>query len=67
MSHSAFETLEALGASIASSITRYLKEKCSEPHGGWNVTIGLEKPIAVPLADAACVEMCFNTNDVAVP
>ncbi|KAM3499977.1 hypothetical protein MY11210_009564 [Beauveria gryllotalpidicola] len=66
MSESSYETLEALGTRLTVVIAAHLDRKHTPPRdgAGWNINISLEKPIAVPLADAACVEMSTNTVNV---
>ncbi|QUC17911.1 uncharacterized protein UV8b_02152 [Ustilaginoidea virens] len=66
MTDSAFETIEALVADLAAHITAHLVGsygRCKDEHG-WHLRIGVEKPIAVVFADAPCVELSVNTNDV---
>ncbi|KAF7543507.1 hypothetical protein G7Z17_g10682 [Cylindrodendrum hubeiense] len=66
MTKSSYETLEALATDIASHMTTYLRsspEDSASTHN-WHLQIGLEKPTAVPFADAACVELRTSTNDV---
>ncbi|KAJ2974147.1 hypothetical protein NQ176_g6210 [Zarea fungicola] len=48
------------------AITTHLRLKHTPPRDGlgWDIEISLEKPVAVPLADAACVEMRTNTNNM---
>ncbi|KAM0564307.1 hypothetical protein ACHAPJ_000517 [Fusarium lateritium] len=65
MSESTFETLEALAASLAFHIARELRTKRDDFYGEI-IRIGLEKPTAVPLADAACVELTVRTEDVKI-
>ncbi|KAM0427464.1 hypothetical protein ACHAPT_007424 [Fusarium lateritium] len=62
---SSFETLEALAADISVHIAKQLRSKREEFYGAI-IRIGLEKPTAVPLADAACVELTVKTEDVKV-
>ncbi|KAH8170154.1 dihydroneopterin aldolase domain-containing protein [Sarocladium implicatum] len=65
MSESSFQTLEALAQSMISALkTKYAEASWQADHPGegdggrgWNLGIELEKPIAVPFADAACVEL----------
>lgn len=66
MAESSYETLEALASDLALKITQHLRAKLPdvEPKDGCQIIIGLEKPTAVPLADAACVELRTNTRDV---
>ncbi|KEY65612.1 hypothetical protein S7711_09615 [Stachybotrys chartarum IBT 7711] len=66
ISDSSFETLEALAATLASDVTEHLTSSYDSPPAGsgWHITIGLEKPIAVPLAEAACVELSTSTKEV---
>ncbi len=68
MSDSSYETLEALGTHLTVAIATHLHAEHVPPRdgGGWNINISLEKPIAVPLADAACVEMSTNTTNVPI-
>lgn len=68
MSESSYETLEALVADLAVSIATHLAFKHKPPADGdgWNLKISVEKPIAVVFADAPCVELRVNTNDVAM-
>ncbi|KAM3498866.1 hypothetical protein MY10362_007836 [Beauveria mimosiformis] len=68
MSESSYETLEALGTQMTVVIAAHLQRKHTPPRdgAGWNINISLEKPIAVPLADAACVEMSTNTVNVPI-
>ncbi|CAK7565614.1 MAG: hypothetical protein SEPTF4163_003536 [Sporothrix epigloea] len=57
---SAFETLEALGMHVARTILREFRPHGPLPHNGvpnWCVHVALEKPIAVPFADAPVVEV----------
>ncbi|KAL6919309.1 hypothetical protein FSST1_003335 [Fusarium sambucinum] len=65
MSESSFETLEALAASLAFHIARELRTKRDDFYGEI-IRIGLEKPTAVPLAEAACVELTVKTEDVKI-
>ncbi|KAF5018652.1 hypothetical protein F66182_9357 [Fusarium sp. NRRL 66182] len=65
MSESSFETLEALAASLAFHIARKLRTHRDDFYGEI-IRIGLEKPTAVPLADAACVELTVRTEDVKI-
>ena len=78
MEGSSFETLESLAAHLAINITAHLEETLAEyksqsslegherAHGkiNWDLSICLEKPIAIPAAEAACVELNINTDDV---
>ncbi|RCI14517.1 hypothetical protein L249_6857 [Ophiocordyceps polyrhachis-furcata BCC 54312] len=63
---SSFDTLEALAAHLLKIIARYLRAQRLEPGdgSGSRVTIIVEKPMAVPFADAPAVELRLNTNDV---
>jgi hypothetical protein len=65
MSESSFETLEALAASLAFHIARELRTKRDDFYGEI-IRIGLEKPTAVPLAEAACVELTVRTENVKI-
>ena len=59
MGQSSFETLEALANTLAFRLASYLhsSQAGSMSRKGWPIKIALEKPIAVVLADAACVGM----------
>ncbi len=60
MSHSSFETLEALGAKITEVIFRDVKLLSSGDLGRdveLPIRVTLEKPTAVPMADCPVVEM----------
>ncbi|KAK7414295.1 hypothetical protein QQX98_006812 [Neonectria punicea] len=67
MTKSSFETLEALATDLAFHIkTHLLRTSAGSPETPtWQLLIGLEKPTAVPFADAACVELRSSTDDVA--
>lgn len=62
---SSYETLEALAADLSVQIAKQLRSKREEFYGAI-IRIGLEKPTAVPLADAACVELTVKTEDVKI-
>lgn len=66
---SSFGTLEALAAHLAETVSRYLRAEQQEAldGSGSHLTITVEKPIAVPFADAPSVELRTNTNDVLGP
>ncbi|KAF5125515.1 hypothetical protein E5D57_010203 [Metarhizium anisopliae] len=66
MTDSSFETIEALLADMALRITTHLVRNHEPPADGegWQLGIAVEKPIAVVFADAPCVELRINTNDV---
>jgi dihydroneopterin aldolase len=68
MTDSSFETIEALLADMALQITTHLAKKHKPPLDGqgWQLKIAVEKPIAVVLADAPCVELNINTNQVVI-
>jgi len=60
MEDSSFETLEALGSSMANKITAEFKPLPGQTYSGyfgWQVNISMEKPTAVPFADCPCVEI----------
>ncbi|KAI9171425.1 hypothetical protein HJFPF1_00908 [Paramyrothecium foliicola] len=63
---SSYETLEALAAKLAEVATKHLRTANLLPSDGTGsqLTIALEKPIAVPLAEAVCVELRTNTSEV---
>ncbi|KAI3400454.1 hypothetical protein diail_3075 [Diaporthe ilicicola] len=57
---SSFETLEALGAHLTSTIMRDFKPNPDELYTGeegWQVKVSMEKPTAVPFADCPVVEV----------
>ncbi|KAF7551457.1 hypothetical protein G7046_g7721 [Stylonectria norvegica] len=65
MEMSSFETLEALAAEMSKQITHYLRKHRRDlisSNSEWQIKIALEKPTAVPLADAACVELRTDTD-----
>ncbi|KAL7798583.1 hypothetical protein V8C37DRAFT_368389 [Trichoderma ceciliae] len=66
MSQSSFETLEALANTLAFRLASYLhsSQAGSMNRKGWPIKIALEKPIAVVLADAACVQLSVNSSEV---
>lgn len=51
---------------LIKSITQHLKSQHEVPEGndGWYIGISLEKPIAIPAADASCVELRMKTGDL---
>ncbi|POS70264.1 hypothetical protein DHEL01_v211343 [Diaporthe helianthi] len=60
LERSSFETLEALGAHLTSTIVRDFKPKPAElftGEEGWQVKVSMEKPTAVPFADCPVVEV----------
>ncbi|POR31245.1 Uncharacterized protein TPAR_08555 [Tolypocladium paradoxum] len=69
MENSSFGTLEALAADLSETITLYLRVEREEPLDGTGsqLKITVEKPLAVPFADAPCVELRTNTRDVPLP
>ncbi|KAL8370659.1 hypothetical protein RB595_000837 [Gaeumannomyces hyphopodioides] len=57
---STFETLEALGSHLARTIISDFKPLAAQTYSGplgWQVKISMEKPTAVPFADAPSVEI----------
>ncbi|KKP04481.1 hypothetical protein THAR02_03425 [Trichoderma harzianum] len=66
MSQSSFETLEALANTLANNLASYLHSNHTgfTNRKGWPIKIALEKPIAVVLADAACVQLSVNSSEV---
>ncbi|KAJ6446018.1 dihydropteroate synthase [Purpureocillium lavendulum] len=68
LENSSFGTLEALASDLAETITLYLRLEREEPMdgSGSQLKIIVEKPIAVPFADAPSVELRVNTRDVPV-
>ncbi|VUC34443.1 unnamed protein product [Clonostachys rosea] len=68
MSDSSLETLEALLDVIATQITIHLNTTYpSDSANGWKLKISLDKPVAVPFADAPCVEIRIDTRNVRTP
>lgn len=69
MAKSSFETLEALATDLATNLKTHLltTPADSQDTPTWQLQIGLEKPTAVPFADAACVELRTSTDDVVAP
>lgn len=67
MSDSSYETLEALACDLSIKISQGLETISSHstlPKGhNRPIAISLEKPTAVVLADAACVELFTTTQD----
>ena len=58
MDETSFQTLEALGAHVANKIVSDFRPHPDETdtrHLGWQVKVTLEKPTAVPFADAPAV------------
>ncbi|KAL7902182.1 hypothetical protein HDV63DRAFT_9524 [Trichoderma sp. SZMC 28014] len=66
MSQSSFETLEALANTLAFRLASYLhsSQAGSMNRKGWPIKIALEKPIAIVLADAACVQLSVISSEV---
>ncbi|KAH7329038.1 Dihydroneopterin aldolase-domain-containing protein [Stachybotrys elegans] len=60
MNESSFETLEALATTLARDISQHLEGVVPGPKNQ-QLTISLEKPTAVPLAEVVCVELCVST------
>jgi len=57
---SSFETLEALGAHLTTTIVRDFKPKPDELYTGeegWQVKVSMQKPTAVPFADCPVIEV----------
>lgn len=69
MENTTFGTLEALVVDLSETITLYLRMEGEEPRDGTGsqLKIAVEKPLAVPFADAPCVELRTNTRDVPLP
>ena len=60
MDETAFETLEALGTHLANKIVTEFRPLPGQTYSGflgWQVKITLEKPTAVPFADAPAVQI----------
>lgn len=49
---------------LVQKITKHLKENHEPVEGGWQINLTLEKPIAIVLADASCVELRVKTSDI---
>ena len=66
MMDSSFETLEALALILARVAKGWLVAHSKRPEGdgAWKLTVTLEKPVAVPFADASCVELIAYTNEI---
>lgn len=66
MMDSSFETLEALALVLARAVKEWLAANSERPPGGagWKLTVTLEKPVAVPFADASCVELVAYTDEI---
>jgi len=67
LDESSFDTLEALGAHLARKILKDFRPVPAETYSGypnWQVTITMEKPTAVPLAEAAVVEVRVGADAV---
>jgi hypothetical protein len=60
MVNSSFGTLEALGAVLAKKI----RDAPMWDGFRWQIRICLEKPTAITLADAACVEITVDSKSV---
>lgn len=56
MEQSSFETLEALAATIATQLAEHLRSRDKPARARWQIKVTLEKPTAIPLAQAARVE-----------
>lgn len=55
-----FETLEALGAHLVNRITTAFRPQPKQTYSGpsgWQIKVRMEKPTAVPFAEAPCVEI----------
>lgn len=55
MEASSFQTLEALATAIATQLGNQLRCQPAGPTN-WHLTVGLEKPTAIPMAQGARVE-----------
>ncbi|KAF4123966.1 FolB [Geosmithia morbida] len=65
MRDSSYETLEALAERICADISQHLHEYYAVPDTkGWRLKISLEKPIAVPMADAPRIELSVDSCDL---
>lgn len=65
MEKSSFETLEALGNHLTSTIMKDWQPNPEELYTGeegWQVKISMEKPTAVPFADAPIIEVRANVG-----
>ena len=68
MTGSSRETLEALAEDLAVAIKSHLGKEHPHRRDGreaeWSLIISLEKPTAIPLADAACIELRLHSRDI---
>lgn len=65
MADSSFETLEALASKVCTNLNDYFVPRFQNAvKGGFRFKVCLEKPIAVPLADAPCVEFNVDQEDL---
>ncbi|KAL9942314.1 hypothetical protein ACHAQF_007710 [Verticillium nonalfalfae] len=66
MEESSFETLEALAATLAAQLFKHLTSSAcsSAPEKCWQLKIGLEKPTAIPMAQASRVEYRVSCNEL---
>ncbi|KAM0329798.1 hypothetical protein ACHAQA_003962 [Verticillium albo-atrum] len=66
MEESSFETLEALAATLAAQLSKHLTSSACNPSPEqcWQLKIGLEKPTAIPLAQASRVEYRVGCNEL---
>lgn len=60
MEQSSFDTLEALAIAIASKLGDFLSTQSRVVGTQWQIKIALEKPTAIPMAQAARVEYRFS-------
>lgn len=66
MEASTYDTLEALATHLAGALRDHLASReADQPQDGRHIRIGLEKPTAIPLAEAACVELRTNMGPLA--
>ncbi|KAF3345001.1 hypothetical protein VD0002_g2140 [Verticillium dahliae] len=66
MEESSFETLEALAATLAAQLFKHLTSSACNPapEKCWQLKIGLEKPTAIPMAQASRVEYRVSCNEL---
>ncbi|KAH7359078.1 FolB domain-containing protein [Plectosphaerella cucumerina] len=64
MEESSFETLEALAAAIATRLAEHLRSREKPARPVWQIKVTLEKPTAIPMAQAAHVEYRSAPNAV---
>lgn len=62
---SSFETLEALALFLCKCVDEFLLSRFLRPdERGWRYNVSLEKPVAVPLADAPRVQLSLDSREI---